>query len=191
MGNLEPTNQTLDLTTNAPDAATSLPPVTNSPPTFIPAIPPPNPVANVAPPAPPPATEDYRVAKGDSFSKVRKTKHISIKALAAANPDADSTTLKVGRVLQLPRAAGTEASSAPAAAASVQATATENHGQALYVVERGDTLTKIAKAHGTTVKVTRAVNGLKTDTLVAGKTLKLPAPMIASSRPAASPSSHP
>jgi LysM repeat protein len=169
VGNLEPTNQTQDLTATPRDATTSLPTITNIQPVFEPPTPPPNPMANLQPLAPPllPATEEYSVAKGDSYSKIARTKHIPIKALAAANPGADSTKLKVGQVLQLPRATGTEASSAPLAATP------ENHVQVLYVIKRGDTLTKIAKAHGTTVKALRAVNGLKTDTLVAGKTLKL------------------
>ena len=53
------------------------------------------------------------------------------------------------------------------------------------------TLNKIAKAHGTTVKALRAANGLKADTLIAGKKLKLPAPKTASAGPAAAPAKQP
>ena len=44
-----------------------------------------------------------------------------------------------------------------------------------YVVKPGDTLTRIAKLHQVTVKHIKAVNGLETDAIVAGATLKLPA----------------
>jgi len=46
-----------------------------------------------------------------------------------------------------------------------------------YVVKRGDTLTAIAKKHGTTVKALKAANRLKTDQILVGKLLKLPAPV--------------
>jgi LysM repeat protein len=44
----------------------------------------------------------------------------------------------------------------------------------VYVVKAGDTLTAIAKAHGSTVKAIRAANNLKTDRLLVGKKLKIP-----------------
>ena len=43
-----------------------------------------------------------------------------------------------------------------------------------YVVKSGDTLSAIAKAHGTTVKALRAANGLPNDHILVGKELKLP-----------------
>ena len=43
----------------------------------------------------------------------------------------------------------------------------------VYVVKSGDTLTRIAKAHGTTVQAIRAANGLKTDRILVGQKLKL------------------
>ena len=45
----------------------------------------------------------------------------------------------------------------------------------LYVVKPGDTLTRIAKLHGTTVKALKTVNGLNTDIIIVGDPLKLPA----------------
>jgi LysM repeat protein len=44
----------------------------------------------------------------------------------------------------------------------------------LYVVKPGDTLTRIAKLHGTTVKALKMVNGLNTDNIIVGDRLKLP-----------------
>lgn len=45
-----------------------------------------------------------------------------------------------------------------------------------YEVKRGDNLTRIAKNHGTTVKAIREANGLKTDRILVGQKLKVPAP---------------
>ena len=42
-------------------------------------------------------------------------------------------------------------------------------------VKSGDTLTKIAKAHGITVNQLRAANNMKTTQVQVGKVLKIPA----------------
>ena len=52
--------------------------------------------------------------------------------------------------------------------------ATSSHPQTVYVVKSGDTLTRIAKAHGTTVKAIKAANGLENDRIVVGAKLKMP-----------------
>jgi type IV secretory pathway VirB10-like protein len=43
-----------------------------------------------------------------------------------------------------------------------------------YVVKSGDSLSRIAKAHKTTVRALKAANGLKTDRIDAGRKLELP-----------------
>lgn len=43
-----------------------------------------------------------------------------------------------------------------------------------YQIKNGDSLEKIAKAHQTTVGAIKALNGLNSDKIVVGKTLKLP-----------------
>ena len=48
------------------------------------------------------------------------------------------------------------------------------HPETLYVVKSGDSLTRIAKAHGTTVKALKAANGLEKDRIVVGARLKIP-----------------
>lgn len=51
---------------------------------------------------------------------------------------------------------------------------TASHSESLYVVKSGDTLTRIAKVHGTTVKALKSANGLDGDRLVVGEKLKIP-----------------
>jgi LysM repeat protein len=48
-------------------------------------------------------------------------------------------------------------------------------GEEAYTVKSGDSLTKIAKAHGTTIKAIRAENNLTTDRITVGQKLKIPA----------------
>jgi LysM repeat protein len=130
--------------------------------------------------APAPATaKQYAVAKGDSFVKIAKANGISLKALGDANPGVDSAKLKVGQLLQLP--AGAEPGSAistsvPALAAGTAglSTVTTSKAPTHYVVKSGDSLRQIARTHGTTVQAIKAANGLTSDSIAAGQSLKMP-----------------
>lgn len=48
-------------------------------------------------------------------------------------------------------------------------------GETIYVVKSGDTLTRIAKTHGTTIKALKSANNLASDKILAGEKLKVPA----------------
>jgi len=56
----------------------------------------------------------------------------------------------------------------------VSPAANTGHSMALYVVKSGDTLSRIAKAHGTTVNAIEAANGLNGDRILVGAKLKIP-----------------
>jgi LysM repeat protein len=62
----------------------------------------------------------------------------------------------------------------PAPAISGIAATTASHAEILYVVKSGDTLTRIARVHGTTVKTLKSANGLDGDRLIVGEKLKIP-----------------
>jgi len=49
-----------------------------------------------------------------------------------------------------------------------------SHPETVYVVKSGDTLTSIAKTHGTTLKALKSANGLAADRIVVGTRLKMP-----------------
>jgi LysM repeat protein len=112
------------------------------------------------------------VVKGDSFYKIAKTSKVSVKALAGANLGVDSAKLKVGQVLHLP--SGAELAAASASTLPSSASATTGPSAVSYVVKRGDTLDRIARAHGTTVRAIKAANGLTSDRIVVGRSLKMP-----------------
>ncbi len=153
------TNTVAAVDTNPPPVEASNPPVA-VPPVVAPA------------PAPQAAATEYVVVKGDSFAKIAKKTGVTVKAIQAANPGVEPTKLKVGQKLSIPASSGSAAASASAGA---QASTGSSAGEETYTVKSGDTLTKIAKAHGTTVKAIRAENNLNTDHIKVGQKLKIPA----------------
>jgi len=150
---------TMVVDTNPPPMTASNPPV-SAPPVVVPA------------PAPVPeaAGTEYVVVKGDSFAKIAKKHGVSVKAIQAANPGVEPAKLKVGQKISIP--AGGSPAAAPALGTSP---AVESTGGEAYTVKSGDTLTKIAKAHGTTVKAIKAASNLTTDHIKVGQKLTVPA----------------
>jgi LysM repeat protein len=156
------------------------------------ATPPELPVGNV-----PVETKEYKIAKGDKLGNIAKAHHVSVKEILSANPGLDAKKMKVDQKIQIPvvaQPAGGITGGAAAGKAGVgkpdagglglAEPATESHAATtggIHVVKQGETLTKIAKQHNTTVKALRAANNLKTDRLVEKQKLKIPAPSKAAS----------
>jgi len=120
-------------------------------------------------------SRDYRVTRGDTLARIAQRNGVSQKVLAKANPGVETARLRVGQVLRIPGG-----SQVAVAAKRMTSAATPNAqppgGDSLYTVKSGDTLTKVAQGHGTTISALRALNELKSDELIVGRTLKLPAP---------------
>jgi LysM repeat protein len=155
--------------TNAPVPPTFQAPATNTASEPV--------VTNATPSPVQAATKQYMVAKGDSFYKIARANGVSIKALADANPGVDSAKLKVGQTLQLPAGAAPSATSTASAPAHASATASPSASR--YVVKTGDTLDRIARTHRTTVQAIKVANGLTSDRIVVGRSLKMPQPTAA------------
>lgn len=161
------TDQLIFDPTNQPVADTNLAPVTPLPDTNIvsPLIP-----DNVPPLVPPPdqtpTTQQYKVAKGDTFGSIAAKFKVTSAAIQKANPTVQPTKLQINQVLNIP--APTPGASATTPAPGDAAT------PQIYKVKSGDTLTRIASRFNTTVKALRALNGLKTDTISVGQSLKIP-----------------
>ncbi len=162
-------------TNSSPYGSTNLgisPWPTNEPAGLLPPIDQTPPIVNVQPlpvdPQPPATNQEYTVARGDSFYSIGKKFNVSASAIAKANPGVDSTRLQIGQKLQIPAASaavsGADLSGMPAASRSQT-----------YTIKAGDTLTKIARTHGTTVPALKELNGLRTDRINIGQKLKLPA----------------
>jgi len=186
------TNPPVMTDTNVPAVDTNAialpPPMPTNPPAMV--IPPP-----VIEPVATPGSE-YAVAKGDSLTTIAKAHHITLKELQAANPGVDSKHLKIGQKLVIPASTGATSTTVTPTAVTHAADA----GGETYTVKSGDTLTTIAKKHGTTVKALQAANSLATTKIKVGQKLKLPvkaeaapapAPMAVEPTPAPAPLSIP
>jgi LysM repeat protein len=126
----------------------------------------------VAPPVYETPGTEYVVVHGDTLGKIAKRNGLTLKALEAANPGVEPAKLKVGQKLSIPASSG--GASASAMTGGPVSTGSGVAGET-YTVKSGDTLTKIAKMHGTTIKAIRAENNLTTDHIKVGQKLKIPA----------------
>jgi LysM repeat protein len=151
--------------TNLPPMDTNLPPVAVD--TNIPVAPP---AVDLAPP--PPSAQEYVIQKGDSFYTIGKKLNVSMKAIKDANPNVNPSKLQIGQKIVIPAAAAVPVAGGVAPGVAIPAA---TGGEQSYVVKSGDTLTKIAKDHGTTVKALRAANNLKTEKIKVGDKLVIPA----------------
>ena len=153
----------------APPSATNPPPVAYTPPT-----PPPAPAPAPAPVVDTTATgSEYVVQSGDTLGKIAKRNGISLRALEAANPGVDSKHLKVKQKLTIPGGTGATASTSSVDTGAGAGVSSDSDVE-LYTVKTGDTLSKIARSHGSTVKAIEAANGLTTTKINVGKKLKIP-----------------
>jgi LysM repeat protein len=122
--------------------------------------------------------KDYKIQKGDLLSTIATKNGVTIGSILKANPNVDPKKLQVGKTIKLPApappatsvAAGTGSTPPTGALGSTPGAATGT-----YKVKPGDTLTKIARAHGITVNQLRAANNMKTTQVQVGKVLKIPA----------------
>jgi LysM repeat protein len=114
----------------------------------------------------------YVVRQGDSLDALAARWGVSVAAIKRAN-GLVSQTIWTGQSLRMtcaPRAA-TEASSAPASANINAAPACSGS----YVVRPGDSLSAIAAKCGISVAALKSANGLVSNTLLVGQSLRLPA----------------
>ncbi len=111
---------------------------------------------------------EYTIVSGDTLSTIARRFHLTVRAIADANPGLEPTRLRPGQKLHLPPAA-TAASVAAGADSANPATSEQ-----MYAVKSGDTLSTIARQYGTTVRTIRAANNLRTDSIKVGQKLKIP-----------------
>lgn len=164
------------------------------PPTSAPIPPVANPPATTQSTAPElaPAGE-YVVRAKDNAYIIAKARGVSVKALLDANPNLDWKRLKVDQVIQVPVATA-DSTKLVGGTESVAQTNPNAAGElgSIHEVKPGDTLTRLAKKYGVTVKEIRAANELKSDSIRINQKLKIPAHSAGAkgSVPASSGASH-
>ena len=151
----EPISTPINVTSEAPELNLSAKPVT-------------------VPPAPAPKAIDYKIKSGDRLYSLAKEYGLSVAELQEANPGLDPRKLRVGQNIVIPKVAPKPAASAPAnVAAAAPAGKT-------YQVKKGDTLTRIARANGVTLRALREANSLRSDRILIGQKLSIPVAEMAS-----------
>jgi LysM repeat protein len=152
------------------------PPMTNEvqppPPSTNTGLPP---VGGGVEPQPPGANLEHVIAKGETFAVLAKKYGVSVKAIQQANPGVDPAKLKIGQKIIIPPKPPGGATPGSAAPSGTAAARTTEAAANTYVVQKGDTLTKVATAKGVTIKALRAANNLRTDQIRPGQKLKIPA----------------
>ncbi|MDX2138373.1 MAG: LysM peptidoglycan-binding domain-containing protein [Chloroflexota bacterium] len=131
--------------------------------------------------ATPAATVSYTVRPGDTLFRIATRFGTTVRAIAAANGITNTSLIYVGQVLQIPTVATPTPSvtaTAPAASATPLPTATVTttpDNQVVYVVQRGDTLFRIAARFSTTVAAILRTNNLQNPNLIfVGQRLIIP-----------------
>lgn len=150
----------------------------------------------VPPPAAPvvvplPESRVYVVQKGDTLSAIAAANGVSWKALADFNNITNPNQLRVGQEIRIPGASA-PAVRAPSAAPSVSRPSASPIKQgSSYTIQKGDSLSLIAKRSGLTVNEIKVANSLTGDNIIAGKSLTIPrkgdvkAPAVAKPAPVA------
>jgi len=160
----------------------------------------------------------YVIRDGDTVGKIAEKHGIDRKALLEANRLSEGQPIYIGETLVVPGAIAAAPTPAPKPQAgsvaeankpapvkqdaivvgdtkkpaASQPTATGTSGTKTHKVVKGDTLTSVAKTHSTTVESLKAANGLRTDTISLGQTLKIPGSQATTGQAASgSPASKP
>ncbi len=104
----------------------------------------------------------YIVQPGDTLTRIATRYQVSVAELAQANGLRDPNLIRVGQKLIIPDTASTSV--------------TPMNGAVPYRVQRGDTLSILARRYGTTVEAIVQANGLKdANLIVVGQLLSVPA----------------
>ena len=117
-------------------------------------------------PAEPSGSLSHTVQRGETLSGIARQHGTTVSAIAQANGIADPARIYVGQRISIPGAAQ------PSPQAAAQSTAQTNGS---HTVQRGETLSGIARQHGTTVSAIAQANGIANPARIyAGKTLTIP-----------------
>lgn len=169
------------LTSSSISAPTPAPPAKTLP---VPEAPKPAPVeeATQTVSAPSPVEpERYYIQEGDTISEIARKLGIPRTELMEANNLREGQQIYIGDPLMVPQPepivqpSDTQkiANTQPSAPTSPKAP-TSSGASTNYTVKMGDTLTKIAREHGVTVAAIKSANGMKSDLITGGQTLKIP-----------------
>lgn len=111
----------------------------------------------------------YVVKSGDSLSKIAKNNRVSLSELMSLNSLDKNSVIRIGQKIKLPATA--EVKTAPEQKPAEAVSTNISSDTETYVVKSGDSLSRIAKRHGTSVKQLMAINNLKSHNIRVGQKL--------------------
>jgi LysM repeat protein len=115
------------------------------------------------------ADTSYVVQPGDTLTRIAARFGVTVQAIADANRLANPNAIVVGQTLTIP-----DGQPAPVAGATTSST---------YIVQPGDSLSRLAARFNVTVDALVAANGLTTTTLQIGQVLTVPGATPAQAQP--------
>lgn len=136
----------------------------------------------------------HKVKKGENLASIAK-KYGTTAAQLRKDNNLSKNSVKAGKTLKVnvytkrylnedlaqaapepskEKAPAEKASTKQSSSSKSKANNKKNSGTTTYTVRKGDSLDKIARKHGVTVKQIKAVNGLKSDKINIGQKLKIP-----------------
>jgi len=152
---------------------------------------PPAPIESAPTMAVPAPGKTYTVQNGDSLSKIAQKVGVSSREIAELNGIKDANKIRIGQKLVLPGYTGTVPASKPKAAAQPKKSAPKASAPVsgdAYVVQSGDSLSKIASKHGVKIAELRAANPkVKGDKILVGQKLVIPGAKAAAPKAEAAP----
>lgn len=128
---------------------------------------------------------EHTIRPNDRIADLAKKYNVSESAILEANPTAKPRSLRVGDKLMIPPPTPATAAApggAGAEAAPSVGSAAPASGE-VYVVKQGDTLARIARKYGISVKQLKSANKLKSDRIVPKQKLSIPPKAAASGTP--------
>jgi len=153
--------------------------------------PPPTPQVSKPASRPParPQYVPYKVQSGDILSRIAYRYGVTPAEIVEINGLKSANAIRAGMTLMLPaharlRAGAASSASRPAASAAPRGGGSDRGN---YTIKPGDSLSKIAAAHGVSVSALKAANHLTGDNLVAGKKLTIPGQKATEVKPAVTP----
>ncbi len=117
----------------------------------------------------------YKVQRGDTLWGIARKQGVSLSSLLSSNPSLDKNgKLDIGQEIMIPggTAGATQATISPLADANVPVATSSG---STYTVQKGDSLSRIARMQGVSLGALMEVNGLNKSSIIRiGQTLQLP-----------------
>jgi len=142
-----------------------------------------------APAAPAPASSGrYTIVKGDTISRIASRLGVSTQSILSANGLSATSIIYPGQTLTVSGGSAAPAPSAPVASAPVKSPAAPAPvaSAGSYVIQSGDTISRIASKFGVSTQAILSANSLSISSVIyAGRTLVIPGASAPAAAPAA------